>query len=69
MIPQEKSEMKITELPYKIKYFAVCVDVCKKETEMTFYADKDGIYLECLICQQLYHIKGVIPPNFKKTGD
>ncbi len=55
-------------IAYKTKYFAFCVDVCKKETEMTFYLDNNGEYLECLTCEQLYHVKGEIPPNFKKVN-
>jgi len=43
-------------LSLKIKYFAFCLDVCKKETEMRIHTDKDGTYLECLTCEQLYHV-------------
>ena len=46
----------MSEIEYKTKYFANC-EVCNKETEMVFFTDKDGTYLECVICKQLHHVK------------
>lgn len=44
-------------IPPVIKYFLYCEDNCEKDVEMTFHKDKDGVYLECTICKQLYKVK------------
>lgn len=41
-------------LDYTTIYLAFCKDNCNKIREMKFTTDKDGTYLECQSCKQLY---------------